>query len=141
MPDPSKPTTVIGSDTHIKGEVTFESTARIHGTVEGQINTKGELQIAEGATCKAGIEAGKVLVEGTVEGDITAKERLELSAKSKVKGDITAARLVVAEGAVFSGHLTVGTDAGKPPAQRPGSDDRKPVIETRPSGMGVVGVR
>ena len=43
MPDPVKSTTVIGADTHIKGDMTFETTARLLGTFEGKIASKGEL--------------------------------------------------------------------------------------------------
>jgi cytoskeletal protein CcmA (bactofilin family) len=104
-------TTVIGADTHIKGDMRFESTARILGTFEGTIEAKGELQVANGASCKAAVEAMKVLVDGDVDGNLTAKERVELTSKAKMKGDLVAARLVVAEGASFTGHVKVGPDA------------------------------
>lgn len=114
MADPtSQSTTVIGADTHIKGDMRFDSTARILGSFEGTIEAKGELQIANGATCKAAVEAAKVLVDGDVEGNLTCRERVELTAKAKMKGDLISARLVVAEGASFVGHCTVGPDAGK----------------------------
>lgn len=106
-------TTVIGADTKIKGDMSFDGTARILGSFEGSISAKGELQIAESATCRATVEAGKVMVDGNVEGNMTARERVELTAKARVKGDVVAARLVVAEGASFTGHCTVGTDAVK----------------------------
>lgn len=121
MADAGKPTTVIGADTQIKGEISFETTARVLGTIEGQISTKGELQIAEGATCKTTIEAGKVVVEGTVDGNVTARDRLELSPKAKMKGDLTAAKLVVAEGASLFGRVAIGPDALKGMPQTPGT--------------------
>lgn len=105
--------TVIGADTRIKGDMSFDGTARILGSFEGSIQAKGELQVAEGATCRATVDAGKVMVDGAVEGNLSARERVELSAKARVKGDILAARLVVAEGATFVGHCSVGADAVK----------------------------
>ena len=113
VPEIGSQTTVIGADTKIKGDMTFDGTARILGNFEGSISAKGELQIAESATCKATVDAGKVMVDGSVEGNMTARERVELTAKARVKGDVIAARLVVAEGASFTGHCTVGTDAVK----------------------------
>jgi cytoskeletal protein CcmA (bactofilin family) len=113
MPEPTNQTTIIGADTHIKGDMTFDSTARLLGTFEGRISAKGELQIADSAACRASVEATKVLVDGTVEGNVTARERVELTAKAKVKGDLVATKLVVAEGASFVGHVTVGPDAAK----------------------------
>src|SRR5262245_33206250 len=113
MPEPTTQMTTIGAATHIKGEMSFDSSARILGTFAGKTAAKGELQSANGASCRAALEAGKVLVDGEVEGNLTAREKVELTAKAKVKGDLVAARLVVAEGAAFVGHLTVGPEAAK----------------------------
>jgi cytoskeletal protein CcmA (bactofilin family) len=109
----AKETTVIGPDTHIKGDMSFDSTARIMGNFEGRITAKGELQIADTATCKASVEATKVQVDGTVDGNVTAKDRVELTSKARLKGDVVATRLIVAEGASFVGHCTVGPEAAK----------------------------
>ena len=129
MAEPTQQMTVIGPDTHIKGEMAFDHTARILGSFEGSISAKGELQIAEGAKCKASVDAGKVLVDGLVEGNVSARERVELTAKARMKGDLVTARLVVAEGASFVGHCSVGPDAqkGQKPAESaPASESRSP---------------
>jgi len=108
--------------------MTFDGTARILGSFEGTIAAKGELQIAEGAKCRAAVEASKVLVDGLVEGNLTGREKVELSSKARVKGDLVTARLVVAEGAAFVGHCTVGPDAkGSKPM-----DGGHPAAEARP---------
>lgn len=109
----NKTTTVIGPDTHIKGEMVFDSTARILGTFEGRVIAKGEVQIGEGATCKAAVEGTTVVVDGLIEGDVTARERVQLNSKARVIGDIVSNTLVVAEGASFNGHCRVGADAVK----------------------------
>jgi len=53
----------------------------------------------------------------------SASDRIELKATARYDGDLRASKLVVDEGAVFSGHVTVGPEAGKgrPPqgANRP----------------------
>ncbi len=106
-------TTVIGPDTHIKGEMVFEHAACLLGRFEGRITSKGELAIGEGAVCKASVDAARIIVDGGVEGDIIARERLELNPGAIVNGDIVAAKLVVAEGASFMGHCKVGEAAVK----------------------------
>lgn len=113
MSEANRTTTVIGPDTHIKGEMVFESTARILGTFEGRVIAKGEIQIGEGAACKAAVEGVTVVVDGLIEGDVQARERVQLNAKARVIGDITATTLVVAEGATFIGNCRVGADAIK----------------------------
>ena len=116
-------TTVIGPDTHIKGEMVFDSTARILGTFEGRIVAKGEVQIGEGAACKASVEGSNVIVDGVVEGDITARDRVQLNTRARVIGDVTATTLVVAEGASFVGHCRVGSEAGSKGAQPKAADN------------------
>lgn len=110
--------TVIGRDTRIKGEMYFENGARILGRFEGKIAAQGEVQIGESATCDASVEADTVVVDGRVTGDLTARSRLSLNSNAQVQGDLTAGTLVVAEGATFVGHCTVGPEAAKLIQQR-----------------------
>lgn len=117
MAESDNQVTVIAADTHIRGEMSFDRTARVYGKFDGKVTAKGELQIAEGAACNAEVQAGKVTVDGVVEGNVSAQERVQLNTKAKVKGDIKAAKLVVAEGASLLGHCAVGPDALKGTAQ------------------------
>jgi len=57
---------------------------------------------------KARIKAESVVVFGRVDGDIHATNRAVLKSSSTLKGDIHAARVLVEEGAAFSGksHVT-----------------------------------
>lgn len=126
----SNQTTIIGADTRIKGEMSFEATARLLGQFEGKINAKGELQVADSATCRASVEANKVVVDGIIEGNVAARERIELNSKAKMKGDLTSARLIVAEGASLVGHVTVGPEAGKMGGPGGGST---PAVEVKPA--------
>lgn len=130
-------TTVIGPDTHIKGEMVFDSTARILGTFEGRIVAKGEVQIGEGAACKAAVEGATVIVDGTVEGDVQARERVQLNSKARVIGDIVATTLVVADGASFHGHCRVGAEArggGKAGGSaQPARPATQPQVQAKPS--------
>lgn len=128
--DPARHTTVIGPDTHVRGELAFDSPARILGTLEGKIAAKQDVHVGEGATCKASIDAQSVLIDGNVEGDVVARERVQLNAKARVNGDITAATLVVAEGATFVGSVRVGPDAQKPSRS---ADHRAAAVEPKPS--------
>lgn len=126
MAETTNQTTIIGVDTHIKGEMSFDNNARILGSFEGQINAKGELQVAEGAKCKATIEAGAILVDGVIEGNVTARDRVQLNPKARVSGDLVATKLVVADGAAFTGHCRVGPDAMKNAGQKSTVAEAKP---------------
>jgi cytoskeletal protein CcmA (bactofilin family) len=134
MADTNRTTTVIGPDTHIKGEMVFESTARILGTFEGRVIAKGEIQIGEGAACKAAVEGTTVIVDGLIEGDV------QLNAKARVVGDITATTLVVSEGASFTGNCRVGADVikGARPAGSPALQNGEAAKRSREAGSPVI---
>ena len=113
--------TIIGPDASFKGEMTFEKGLRLQGKFEGKINSGGRLHIAREARMQADVETGAIIVEGEVKGNLTASDRIELKQTARLEGDIRATKLTVDEGAVFSGHVTVGPDAVKnrPPSGRP----------------------
>lgn len=113
MADNQRQTTIIGPDTHIKGDMSFESSAQILGRFEGTINSSGDLQVSNGASCVAQVKANRITVDGSIEGDVVGRERVKLNAGATVKGDLIAAKLAVEEGATFVGHCSVGAEAVK----------------------------
>ena len=113
MADTPNEKTVIGSDAHIKGEISFQKSVRLVGTLEGSIKGDGELHIAQGAACKADVDSKAVQVDGIVEGNLLAREVVQLNASGVVKGDIVAGKMVMAEGASFFGQCAVGPEAVK----------------------------
>lgn len=129
--------TVIGAGTHIKGEMHFDTAARILGSFEGRITAKGEVHVGRGAVCKASVEGSCVVVDGRVEGDILAHEMVQLNADSLVKGDVTAPRMIVADGSSFSGNCRVGPDA----AGQARKEKSAAMVEVVPQENGAVNYR
>jgi cytoskeletal protein CcmA (bactofilin family) len=124
--------TTLGADASFKGQLQFEKGARLLGKFEGEVATKGQFVIAEGASFAGEARSGNVRVEGSVKGNLTADGKVQLTASARLEGDITAARLEVAEGAVLNGRCTVGTKGGTPSgATKPVS---APVEEVAPKG-------
>lgn len=105
--------TIIGPDAKFKGELTFEKGLRLQGTFEGKINTAGRLAVSKEAKLHADVDAGNITIEGEVRGNLTAADRIELKQSARYEGDLTASKLVVDEGAVFQGHVSVGPDQAK----------------------------
>ena len=68
----------------------------------------------------ADVDAGGIVVEGEVHGNLSASDRIELKNSARYEGDLRASKLVVDEGAIFSGHVSVGPDAAKNGPNRPG---------------------
>ena len=112
--------TVLGPDASFKGELTFEKGLRLMGKFEGKITTSGRLHIAREARMQADVESGAIIVEGEVKGNLIATDRIELKQTARYEGDLRATKLTVDEGAVFSGHVTVGPEAVKNRTPQPG---------------------
>ena len=118
--------TILGPDANFKGELSFEKGMRLMGRFEGKVNTPGRLHVAKEAKMSADVEAGAIIVEGEVQGNLSANDRIELKQSARYEGDLRATKLVVDEGAIFSGHVNVGPDGqqkrpqqGGPPQHRP----------------------
>ncbi|MFQ5491036.1 MAG: polymer-forming cytoskeletal protein [Phycisphaerae bacterium] len=124
--------TVIGPDAHFKGELQFEKGVRLLGKFEGQVTTKGELVVAEGANLQGEVSAGNIRLDGEVNGNLRASGKVHLTASAKLEGDLTTNRLEVSDGAVFIGRCVVGTNGktGATPAAKP-----NPVEAAKPRPM------
>ena len=105
--------TTLGPDAVFKGELSFDKGMRLHGRMEGKITTPGRLHVAKEAKMEADVEAGSIVVEGDVHGNLSANDRVELKQSARYEGDLRSSRLVVDEGAILVGHVTVGPDAVK----------------------------
>ena len=121
--------TIIGPDATFKGELKFESSARLLGKIEGTITAKGRLEVAAGSVCKATIIAKEVAVEGHIQGNVQAEDLVELRPKGMITGDVVAARMAMAEGASIDGHCRIGISAKAPPVAK-AVTEVKPVVET-----------
>jgi cytoskeletal protein CcmA (bactofilin family) len=129
--------TILGPDATFKGELSFEKGMRLHGRLEGKVNTPGRIHVAREAKMQADVEAGGIIIEGEVRGNLVANDRIELKQSARYEGDLRASKLVVDEGAVFSGNVTVGPDAvkNKPAGQqnRPASNMPPAVPQSQPA--------
>ena len=133
--------TVIGPDAHFKGELEFEKGASLLGSFEGQVVTKGDFVVAEGAKLQGEVRAGSIRLDGEVHGNLQASDKIHLSASAKLEGDLQTARLEVVDGAVFVGRCVVGPNGsagtgaapgriGKATTPQPGAEPakQKPVV-------------
>jgi cytoskeletal protein CcmA (bactofilin family) len=141
--------TILGPDASFKGELTFEKGMRLLGKMEGKINTPGRLHVSKEAKMQCDVDAGAITVEGDVNGNLSAGDRIELKQSARYQGDLRSSRLVVDEGAILVGHVTVGPDAVKnrPPqaagagagAGAPGGGGGRPSGAPQPQPAGAKG--
>jgi len=94
---------VIGSKTHVKGEISGDEDVVVEGIIEGHVRITRDLRVSAGGSVRATVEAQSVIVSGEVVGDCTATQRVEIQATGRLTGNIKAPRIVIAEGALFKG--------------------------------------
>ena len=98
--------TNIGPEIRINGELSSDESLRLDGHIKGQIVLReAELTIGQTARVEADVRGMRVLVLGTVQGNIHATDRIELGATATVNGSLSANKIVIVEGARFTGRV------------------------------------
>lgn len=97
----------LGAGTKINGKVHFDGPATIEGEVEGEIISQAIITVGQQATIKGKISAVSILVQGKVMADVQAEKRLEIQPPGSVVGDITAQSLIIGDGAILEGHISM----------------------------------
>ncbi len=100
---------LVGEGTVFEGTVRAENDVRASGKIVGTLNVDGKAMIAESGSVEGEIIATNADVAGHVQGEIQIEERLVLKNTARVDGNIETDRLVVEEGAQFTGECTMGT--------------------------------
>ncbi len=107
--------TRIDATTTIKGDVYFDGSMQVAGTVIGKINSTTErAAVAISGQVKGEVIAPTIVVSGKLDGDVRATERLELQAGAVVSGNTVCKSIAMALGSSLHGTLTVDPQLRKP---------------------------
>ena len=98
--DGGRSSVVLGPRDRLVGQLYVEGDVRVVGTVEGELEVTGSVEIDEG---------------GRVTGPVTARDRLVVGRAGSMKGDVRVARLIVQDGATFIGNVSMGKAALEAP--------------------------
>ena len=99
----SQDVTIISSGVKVEGKISSESSMRIDGTIEGDINCQQNVTIGELANVNGKVDGQSITIGGKVQGAVNAKQKLILESKAQLKGDVFTKILVVEAGANFDG--------------------------------------
>ena len=94
---------LIGSKIIIRGQVSGTQDLVVEGRIEGRVSLENRLTVEESGTIEADLEVVDASFKGEVRGDITASRSAVLHPTARVIGNIRAPKLVIEEGARFSG--------------------------------------
>ena len=116
---------LVGKGTVFEGIVRAENDVRASGQVIGTLQVEGKAMISESGAVDGEIIATNADIAGRVQGEIEVEERLVLKSTAQVDGNIETDRLVVEEGAQFTGECKMGTPVsvnGEPSDEAPSPD-------------------
>ena len=111
VPSLDTETSVIAHGTAWTGNLESSGSLHVHGRVDGSLTARNSIYVAEDAEVDATLQAAHVVVAGLVRGSVHCLERFEVLPRGRVSGDVHAPRVVIHEGAVVAGEVSMGTDA------------------------------
>jgi cytoskeletal protein CcmA (bactofilin family) len=97
-----------GQGTTINGDVSTEGDVRIDGKVNGNVTSKSKTVVGTTGVIEGDILCQNAYIDGRVNGNIEVTELLILSKTALVVGNIKIKKLVVEEGAKFTGNCLMG---------------------------------
>jgi len=105
---PAHTTGYLGPGLRIKGDISGNEDLRLDSKLEGTISLGGfRLTVGPNSHVDGEITAREVVIAGEVTGNIKARDRLEIKKGSSVSGDLSTARIIIEEGAYFSGAVEI----------------------------------
>lgn len=99
---------IIGQGAVIEGGLKARSDVHIAGRVVGQVEVEGKTVVTPGGAIEGEVRSTHADIAGRVEGEVFVQERLVLKGTAVVEGNIHTAKLVIEEGATFTGTCNMG---------------------------------
>jgi len=98
---------IVGEGTKFTGNLELQGLLRIDGDFFGSITTDGKVLVGRHGRAECDIRAETVVIGGALKGNITAMEKVIVLSTAIIIGNIEAPRLIVEEGVIINGKLTV----------------------------------
>ncbi|MGB2869057.1 MAG: polymer-forming cytoskeletal protein [Bacteroidota bacterium] len=105
--DPVKELNLVGSGTVVEGKIRSQGSVRIDGKLIGEVTASETLAVGVNGEVEGNVTAKNVTVGGKIRGSINAAEKIVFEGKSVIKGDIRATRLIIDEGCIFDGKVSM----------------------------------
>jgi len=100
---------VIGRNIIVRGEIEGTEVLLVEGRVEGTVRLESELVVGQAGHVEAEVNAVALTVEGDFNGTAVCSDIVTLVSGCHGTGELKAPRIVIEEGAVFTGTLNMDT--------------------------------
>ena len=93
---------------HSEGTITTQNDLRIDGFVKGNINCGGKLIIGPSGSVEGEVNSHNAVIEGRFSGNLIVQDILDVRDSATVLGEIKTGKLLVQNGATFTGNCDMG---------------------------------
>lgn len=133
---------LVGEGTTFEGTLRADNDVRASGCIVGRLEVVGKAIVAETGTVEGEIVATNADIAGNVQGEVYIEDQLVLKKTARIDGTIETDRLVVEEGATFTGECRMGQPADEradeeAPSEPEAAEERPP----QPSEASASGAR
>ena len=104
---------VLDAQMVVHGDVETDGQLRVDGRLEGSIQRADIVVVGTGATVVGDVVAREIIIGGAVTGNVCASGRVELQATGAVAGDIESAAIMIQEGGLIQGRLSIHPNASE----------------------------
>lgn len=129
----------IDQGSEFEGKLSFKDTVRIDGIFRGEITSENTLLVGETGEIEATVHSQTVVVCGLVTGNIYAARQVVLHKGARIDGDISTPSIVIEDGAILNGKVSMKVEGGAKKGLAPVKDIRtasKREQATAESGQG-----
>ncbi|MHB1452879.1 MAG: bactofilin family protein [Saccharofermentanales bacterium] len=105
--DSDKIDTIIGSTVIIDGPITTRRAIRVDGVVHGGVTTRANIFTGPDSVINGDVVGRNMTLCGVVNGNVRASGRVIITSRAKISGDLSMKHLVVDEGALFNGSISM----------------------------------
>jgi len=101
------PDSIIGGHTLCEGKIMSETSIRIEGQIQGEVDCAEDVTIGEGGVAQARIHARDVIIAGKVKGDVSAKGKMIITPTGELVGNAQVRAIIIEDGGLFTGNCTM----------------------------------
>ena len=98
---------IVGEGTKFTGDIELQGLLRIDGDFSGSITTDGKVLVGRHGRAECDVRAGTVVIGGALKGNVYATEKVIILSTGIIIGNIEAPRLIVEDGVIINGEITV----------------------------------
>lgn len=108
----------LGVNDRLVGKLYIEGDLQVNGSLEGEVEATGYVNLAEAARVSATVVGRAVTISGRVNGAVTASDKLVIERTGSLAGDVRVPRLVIRDGARINGNVSMSPTVDASPKSK-----------------------